>query len=100
MQPEAKSAQEPGASRGLLRAALMGLSGGMLLGGIALLIVGLYTRVAPMDCTDLSEVQCGFAREASVEMGRFQSLMGAGLLALGIAGVVLLVRPKAGTPAS
>ncbi|ATB31476.1 hypothetical protein [Melittangium boletus] len=100
MQSEAKNAQDTGAARGLLRAALLGLSGGMLLGGLALLIIGLYTRVAPVDCTDLSNVQCGFARDAAVEMGRFQSLMGAGLLALGIAGGVLLARPKKSTPAA
>jgi hypothetical protein len=85
-------------SRRLLRAALMGLSGGLLFGGLALLAVGLYTRLISADCTDLSQVQCGAAQEASVEMGRFQALMGAGLLALGIAGIILLRRPAASTP--
>ncbi len=73
----------------------MGLCGGLLFGGFALVALGLYTRLVTPDCTDLSQVQCGASREASVEIGRVQALMGSGLLALGIAGVILLRRPLA-----
>lgn len=98
MQSEASGPQEAATSKRLVRAGLMGLSGGLLLGGLALLALGLYTRMVPVDCLDLSDVQCGFTRDASVSMGRFQTLMGAGLLALGIAGILLLRPPKAPPP--
>ena len=60
MQSEASGPQEAATSKRLVRAGLMGLSGGLLLGGLALLALGLYTRMVPVDCLDLSDVQCGF----------------------------------------
>jgi hypothetical protein len=80
------------------RAALLGLCGGAMLGGLILLIVGLKTRLSPPDCAGLSEMECGFIRDTSVEVGRMQTVVGASLLALGAA-VIVLVRSR-GRPAS
>jgi hypothetical protein len=66
----------------------------MLLGGLLLLGQGLRTRLAPMDCQELSEVECGFIRQTAEEVGRMQTVAGAALLALGAA-VVVLVRSRA-----
>lgn len=82
----------------MTRAALLGLCGGMVLGGLFLLVRGLWTRLSPTDCMGLSEVECGFMRDTSVEVGRMQTVVGAALLALGIA-VVVLLRSRA-RPAS
>jgi hypothetical protein len=87
---KSKDARAPGGLGGVPRAALLGLSGGMLLGGIFLLVQGLRTRLSPPDCSGLSEVECGFLRNTTVEVGRMQTVAGAALLALGIAVVVLL----------
>jgi hypothetical protein len=85
--PETKATK---GAEGLTRAALLGLCGGILLGGLFLLGVGLKTRLSPADCTGLSETECSFLRDADQEMGRLQVIMGSGLLALGAAVVVLL----------
>jgi len=91
----------PGSVGGLRQAALLGLSGGMLLGGLFLIVQGLRTRLAPADCLDLSEVECGFIRESVIQLGRTQSVAGAALLALGAAVVVLLrSRPRVPPPSS
>ncbi|MGZ3459130.1 MAG: hypothetical protein ACXU86_11580 [Archangium sp.] len=92
-------AKGPGGSAAITRAALLGLCGGMLLGGLFLLGVGLKARLSPADCTGLSEMECSFMRDAALEMGRLQGVMGAALLALGAAVVVLVMRSKA-RPAS
>src|SRR5687768_14493195 len=94
MQHEAKDSRPSGGLGGVARAALLGLCGGMLLGGLFLLVVGLRTRLAPMDCADLSEVECGFMQQTALEVGRMQTVAGAALLALGAA-VVVLVRSRA-----
>lgn len=80
------------------RAALLGLSGGMLLGGLFLLVRGLWTRLSPPNCVGLSEMECAFMRNTTVEVGRMQTVAGAALLALGVA-VVVLLRSRA-RPAS
>lgn len=98
MQHEGTDAKGAKNAAGLTRAALLGLCGGILLGGLFLLGVGLKTRLSPADCTDLSELECSFKRDAEREMSRMQIIMGSGLLALGAA-VVVLLRPKA-RPAS
>ncbi|HZH76841.1 MAG TPA: hypothetical protein VEY88_12470 [Archangium sp.] len=94
MQHEAKDSRPQGGLGGVARAALLGLCGGMLLGGLLLLGQGLRTRLAPMDCQELSEVECGFIRQTAEEVGRMQTVAGAALLALGAA-VVVLVRSRA-----
>jgi hypothetical protein len=80
----------PAGRGGVSRAALLGLSGGMMLGGLFLLIQGLRTRLAPADCAGLSEMECGFMRDTAIEVGRTQSVAGAALLALAVAVVVLM----------
>ena len=91
MQHEPKDSRPSGGLGGVGRAALLGLCGGMLLGGLFLLVQGLRTRLAPLDCVDLSEVECGFLQQTAVEVGRMQTVSGAALLALGIAVVVLVL---------
>ncbi len=99
MSLEAQRTEVKGAANGVVRAALMGLCGGMLLGSIYLLFVGFRTYVAPLDCALLSEQECGFAREAALQVGRVQTLSGSALLALGIA-VILLLRASKPPPAT
>ncbi len=90
MQREGTDTRSPKNAEGLTRAALLGLTGGILLGGLFLLGVGLKTRLSPTDCTGLSEMECSFTRQASLELSRMQVIVGSGLLALGAAVVVLL----------
>jgi hypothetical protein len=98
MQHEGTDIKRPASAGNVTRAALLGLCGGVLLGGLLLLGLGLKTRMTPTDCTDLSELECGTTREADQDLSRMQLLSGAALLALGAA-VVVLVRSK-GSPAS
>ena len=91
MQHEGTDTRSPKGTETLTRAALLGLCGGILLGGLFLLVQGLRTRLAPPDCVDLSEVECGFLQQTAVEVGRMQTVSGAALLALGIAVVVLVL---------
>jgi hypothetical protein len=94
MQREARNTPGQASTKGLLRAALLGLSGGLLLGGLFLAGIGLMTRLSPVECTDLSEEECAFTRDTSMEMGRVQGLSGAALLALGLATAVLVLRTR------
>ena len=83
----------------MLRASLMGLSGGLLLGGLFMMGLSLKLRIFPPDCSALSELECGIEREAATEVGRLQGVSGAALLALGIAIIVLLrSRPRPAPP--
>ena len=74
----------------LLRAAGVGLCGGMLLGGALLLYLGLKSWFSPPDCTGLLSVECDFLAASAREMGRRQILFGGALLALALASLVLL----------
>lgn len=94
MQRDASNTQGPSSAQRLIRAALLGLSGGLLLGGLFLASTGLVTRLKPADCLELSEEECTFVQDTAREMGRVQLLSGAALLALGLATVVLVLRPK------
>lgn len=94
MQHEGTDTKGQGSTGSVARAALLGLCGGMLLGGLFLMGVGLKTRLTPTDCTDLSEMDCGISREADQDMGRMQLVSGAALLSLAAA-VVVMVRSKA-----
>lgn len=100
MEHEAPGPQRPTSTTGgVVRAALLGLCGGTVIGGLVLLGMGLHARLAPTDCTALSEVECGFTRDAALEVSRVQSVSGAALLALGIAVIILLrSRPPASPP--
>jgi hypothetical protein len=94
MQREARNTQGPPGARGLIRAALLGLSGGLLLGGLFLAGIGIVTRMKPTDCTDLPAEECTFMQDSAREMARVQGLSGAALLALGLATAVLVLRSK------
>jgi hypothetical protein len=67
------------------RAALLGLCGGLLLGGLYLLGSSLHARLAPIDCAHLSPQACRLERAAEADMARWQLASGAALLALGAA---------------
>ena len=82
---------------GVLRAALLGLSGGFILGGLFLLVLGLKARFSPPDCSSLSVLDCGIERDIATDMGRLQSVSGAALLALGIA-IIMLLRSRPPPP--
>ena len=97
MPRESRTASGQTSAKALLRAALLGLSGGLLLGGVFLLSLGLLSRLAPRPCDDFSEEECLFQQEAQKEMGRVQGMSGAALLALGVAGAALLIRRKSDT---
>jgi hypothetical protein len=94
MQREARSTQGQASTRGLLRAALLGLCGGLLLGGLSLMGLAAMTRLSPVNCADLSEEECTFSRDTEQQMGRFQGMAGAALLALGLASMVLVLKEK------
>ena len=96
-QPNTASGQT--SARALLRAALLGLSGGLLIGGVALLGLGLLSRLAPRPCEAFSEEECTIQQESQQEMGRVQGMSGAALLALGISVTILVVRRKSDDPA-
>ena len=81
----------------MVRAALLGLCGGLLLGSLFLLVLGVRTYLVPMDCAGLSEQECGLTREAATTVGRVQTVGGAALLALGIA-VALILRSSRPPP--
>lgn len=93
MAHEAPGPQGPTSAGGVLRAALLGLSGGLLLGGLFLLVLGLKVRISPPDCASLSVLDCGIEREIATDMGRLQSVSGAALLALGVA-IIMLLRSR------
>ncbi len=92
MQGETRTKTQ-GSLGGVGRAAILGLCGGMLLGGLFLLVQGVRTRLTPADCQDLSEMECGVMAETAMEVGRMQTVAGAALLALG-ASVVVLMRSR------
>ncbi|WP_223642758.1 hypothetical protein [Corallococcus sp. EGB] len=77
----------------ILRAAALGLMAGLLLGGLALLGLGVKPLFAPADCTGLSGQECQLIREAERDLGRVQTLCGGALVALGAA-LFALTRPR------
>ena len=83
-------------SRGatLLRAASLGLVAGLLLGGLALLALGVRGVFLPRDCAGLSLPECQFEQETARDLGRVQTLSGGALIALGSA-LFALTRPRA-----
>lgn len=85
----------------LLRAAGLGLSGGLLIGGVTLLFLGLRRLLAPPDCGRLPKLECELLTETALEVGRVQGLCGGALVSLGLAVLVLLrsaSRPQAEEP--
>lgn len=84
-----------------LRAAGLGLCGGLLIGGVLLLFLGLRRLLAPPDCARLPKLECELLTETALEVGRVQLLCGGALVALALAVLVLLrsaSRPEAEEP--
>ncbi|HZI09736.1 MAG TPA: hypothetical protein VE153_05035 [Myxococcus sp.] len=79
------------------RAAVLGLCGGMLLGGVYMLVAGLRARFSGLDCAGLSAPECELLRETARDVSRFQTLAGGALIALAAA-LVVLVRPRTPPP--
>ncbi len=75
------------------RSAATGLLGGLLLGGLALLAVGLGNRFSAVDCEGLTGPECQLLTEARREVGRSQTLGGGALTALA-ASLFVLFRPR------
>ena len=98
MRREATNTPAPSPAAGLLRAALLGLCAGALLGGIGLIGLGIFAFVRPMDCGDFAEEECAFTRDTARDMGRVQGVSGSALLALGLATAAFVSRGK--TPAA
>ncbi|WP_342379211.1 hypothetical protein NVS55_07235 [Myxococcus stipitatus] len=92
------SAPPPPPKPSLPRAALLGLSGGLLLGGLGLLAVGVKGVFVAPDCTALSGPECELIQQAGQEMGRVQTRFGGALVALGAALFVLLRRWRPAPP--
>lgn len=80
-----------------LRAAVLGLCGGMLLGGVGMLAAGLRARFLGPDCAGLSGPECELLQQAARDVGRFQTLVGGALIALAAA-LVVLARPRSPPP--
>jgi hypothetical protein len=74
------------------RAAFLGLSAGLVIGGLYLLFLGLRGLFSKPDCARLSELECDFALEAATHVGRVQTLCGGALVALALS-LFVLVRP-------
>lgn len=76
-----------------LRAAGLGLCGGLLLGGGLLLVLGLRRLFSPPDCMGLGKPECDLLVQMALEVGRVQLLCGGALVALSLA-VFVLLRPR------
>lgn len=93
------STPEPSPSRAssVGRSAMLGLCGGLLLGGLALVAAGLRALLGTVDCTRLSGAECELLQGATREVGRVQALGGGALTALG-ASLFVLLRPRPPEP--
>jgi hypothetical protein len=81
----------------ILRAGLLGLCAGMLVGGFFLLIQGVRARHMAPDCPGYTELECALVREAASEVGRVQMISGGCLVALSAA-LGLVLRPRSAAP--
>jgi hypothetical protein len=82
--------QPPRSSLG--RAAFFGLSAGLVIGGLGLLVLGLRGLFGRPDCTGLSKIECDFVLEAAAHVGRVQTICGGALVALALS-LFVLARP-------
>lgn len=78
---------------GVVLAALVGLCGGALAGGLLLMIYGYRALRGQTACEDLSDMECSFLRQSAAEVGQVQ-LVGGALLVLLSFGVALLLRSR------
>ena len=88
--PQPTPGSPPQASVG--RAALVGLCGGMLIGGLGLLVFGLRGLSGKANCVGLGEQECQLIVDAYTHVGRVQTLCGGALVCLSGA-LFVLARP-------
>jgi hypothetical protein len=86
--PASSTPPPSGASLG--RAAFFGLAMGMVVGGAALLVLGLRALFAPADCGLLTHNECELITAANAHVGKVQTICGGSLIALALALYVLL----------
>jgi hypothetical protein len=95
--PETSRAYEEGmphaALSPVLRGILMGLVGGLLVGGLALLAFGADAMLRGPDCTGFTPEECALKRDIAVTFGRQQVRAGGALALMGLA-VFMLARPR------
>lgn len=82
--------RSPQASIG--RAAVVGLCGGLLFGGVGLLVIGIRSLLSKPGCEGISKQECELLIEAFAHVGRVQTICGGALIALSLSFFVL-VRP-------
>ncbi|MCP3138905.1 hypothetical protein [Pyxidicoccus xibeiensis] len=75
------------------RSAALGLSGGLLLGGVGLVVAGLRGLFAAVDCAGLTGPECDLITQATREVARLQLVSGGALTALA-ASLFVLLRSK------
>jgi hypothetical protein len=76
------------------RAALAGFALACVVGGLYLLGVAGWGLFHPLDCAQLSALECTLQKEALRELARFQALAGGAFCLLGLA-LGSLLRPRA-----
>jgi hypothetical protein len=82
---------------GVVLAALVGLGGGALAGGLLLMLYGYRALKGQISCGDLSDMECNFMRQSAAEVGQAQFMGGALLVLLSI-GIILLLRSRLRAP--
>jgi hypothetical protein len=85
--PAPTSGRSPQAS--VARAAVAGLCGGLLFGGVGLLILGIRGLFGEPNCIGLGKQECELIAEAFTHVGRVQTLCGGALIALSLSFFVL-----------
>lgn len=72
-------------SQGLVRAAGIGLAAASLLGGLWVLSLGVQSALVQVDCTTLSDAECGLASELRRDELRLYLPEGGALVMLAVA---------------
>jgi hypothetical protein len=80
----------PDRGAGLVRAATLGLTTGVIIAGLVLVGVGLRNRLVPPDCHGLTRDECDLQIEIAVTFARTQLGLGFGFAALGAGGLAWL----------
>lgn len=85
--PSAPLPPAPRNSR-LIRAITLGLTAGLIIGGLLLLWTGLRVRTDGIDCGGLPPAECDLELQVAVQFSRTQIGLGIGLSLLGIGGLL------------
>ena len=80
---------------GVVRAALLGAGAAFVIGGAALIYLGIMAHYGLADCAELTNEECTFEHEGYKSVGRVQSIAGVAMFFLGLAVYVLFRRPPA-----